>query len=112
MDMDSYLFSTDPTSPFSAEELNSRYYGRIIQHVRDLGFHAFEFVIFRCAYGDDDIWSRFLAKMQDDVYKTVRKVGFEDVFRKFLVWTIIEDRETLHGASKDEVRDRFSEWRH
>ncbi|OIW34837.1 hypothetical protein CONLIGDRAFT_639172 [Coniochaeta ligniaria NRRL 30616] len=50
------------------------------------GFHEWGFVIYRCVYGDDEAWQRYMKY-------------FEDVI------------EALDGASIDAVREKFVAWR-
>ncbi|KAI8717155.1 hypothetical protein NCS52_00790300 [Fusarium sp. LHS14.1] len=63
----------------------------IIQHLQDDGFQSWGFVVYRCAYANETQWASYL---------------------EFLKEAVREDLETkdLDGASKQHVRERFSDW--
>jgi hypothetical protein len=80
------------------------------ERVRDLNtfydLKKWGWVIYRCTYGDDNAWSRFIdrlnrhkdAVLRDD-YQTPDLIGS-------YAWNVQED-PALDGATKDEVRRRF-----
>lgn len=84
------------------------------QRIRDLqsfyGLEKWGFIIYRCTYGDDDAWTQFMSRLDQhrdrilrDHYRTPDLVDSYD-------WDVQHD-PTLHGATKDEVRRRFKQWR-
>ncbi|CAK7229782.1 hypothetical protein SCUCBS95973_007344 [Sporothrix curviconia] len=57
------------------------------------------FVLFRCVYGDDDAWARFLDTMKQRVHAHVqRDADASQAFTRYvepaLAWTVIEDETT------------------
>ncbi|TQN71152.1 hypothetical protein CSHISOI_04341, partial [Colletotrichum shisoi] len=63
------------------------------------GYHRWGFVVYRCAYGDDDLWNRYMEQLKKNVHNEL-----------YLDWIIIEDRDTLENASKTAVRKHFNGW--
>lgn len=84
--------------------------GYTIQGMRQTGFHEWGFVIYRCAYGDDDLWDRYIAALKADVYEGLDHNG-RGSLEPFVRWTVVQDREALDGAPKALVRGRFAAWR-
>jgi hypothetical protein len=68
------------------------------------------FVIFRGTYDNDAEWNTFIALLEQSVVRGLQFAKLEDKLRPDLEWTIIEDRASLEGASKDTVRARFLVW--
>ena len=60
------------------------------------------FVIYRCTYGDDARWARFMDILNARVRQSLEFEGALDLMNS-LDWTVQED-PTLQDASKDEVR--------
>jgi len=69
------------------------------------------FVIYRCAYNDDQAWSCFKQTLEAQTQKTIafRKDTAEAI--NSLKWTFVENRASLEGASKDRLRKRFRQAR-
>lgn len=82
----------------------------VIRDMQETGFQRWGFVIYRCAYAKNAQWESYLEFIKASVQEELEFDGLYTLLWKYLDWTIIEDRETLDGASKQEVRERFSEW--
>ena len=88
------------------------------------GYPKWGFVIYRGTYADDSLWLKALALLKSNAYELLRSFdidvklnhpdnstpGCEELLGPDLQWTVIEDRATLDGATKDAVRARFREW--
>lgn len=74
------------------------------------GYHKWGFVICRCTYDNDALWEAFVTMLKTSAAAYLRKWEQEDLLGPDLQWTIIEDRATLDGASKETVRQHFLEW--
>jgi hypothetical protein len=67
------------------------------------------FVLFRCTYGSQEKWDKFVALLKEDAHDFFEWRDMEHVYDN-LAWTIIEDAETLDGAGIVETSRRFREW--
>ncbi|EEP75912.1 predicted protein [Uncinocarpus reesii 1704] len=67
------------------------------------------FLIYRCTYDDDTAWATFLSLLEERAHDNLKREGDLDLKEK-LVWTVIEDKEKLDGASVDKVGDMFLNW--
>lgn len=82
---------------------------RITDLMQFYGLQKWGFVIYRCTYGDNDAWDRFMTHMNARKDAVVRDFyGDEDLAQR-LDWSVQQD-VSLEGASKDEVRTRFRRW--
>jgi hypothetical protein len=83
--------------------------------MRDLnncyGLQKWGWVVYRCTYGDDPAWHRFIEMLIEDhtEYLTDEFVHAEDLIPSY-DWVVQED-PSLEGATKDEVRRRFRQFR-
>lgn len=64
----------------------------------------FGYVVYRCTYGDDAAWARFMEILTEHV-----KYGLEDEKRgqevkTHFAWTVMDSEETFDGAAKAYVR--------
>ncbi|KAF2717375.1 hypothetical protein K431DRAFT_197957, partial [Polychaeton citri CBS 116435] len=73
---------------------------------KHLGHRHWGFIIYRCTYGDQDTWSRFMVTLHDSVRKGLAHYSTEELTDS-LNCSVREDASTLDGASKDLVRQRF-----
>lgn len=73
------------------------------------GYHRWGFVIYRCAYGDDDLWNRYLAQFKKNLHNELVDGRRAELLEKYLDWVVVEDPK-LDGAPKAEVRKRFRRW--
>lgn len=64
------------------------------------------FVLFRCTYGSQEKWDKFVALLKADAHDFFEWRDMEHVYDS-LAWTIIEDAETLDGAGIVETSRRF-----
>jgi hypothetical protein len=58
------------------------------------------FVLIRCTYHSQEAWEKFLRLAKQDAYDYFEQRGMEesDVYIS-MVWTVIEDANTLDGAN-------------
>ena len=73
-------------------------------------FYTCGFVIYRCAYSDDDLWSRMIEKIRTETLERLDKCGRAELLGPLISWTVIEDREALDNASIKKVQERFLKW--
>ncbi|KAF9878879.1 hypothetical protein CkaCkLH20_03779 [Colletotrichum karsti] len=73
-------------------------------------YHRWGYVVYRGAYGDDELWNRYLAQLKQNVQEELERYGRAELLGPYLDWTVVEDRRNLDGASKDHVRRRFRRW--
>ena len=66
-------------------------------------------VIYRCTYGDDVAWARFRSLMERQSQMSLADSDTPEIADS-LEWTFAEDRNSLDGTSKDQLRDRFLPW--
>ncbi|KAH6706369.1 hypothetical protein BKA61DRAFT_138235 [Leptodontidium sp. MPI-SDFR-AT-0119] len=66
-------------------------------------------VIYRCTYDDDEGWNRFKRFIIQQSQANIVESDTPEL-ADGLEWTFIEDRATLDGASKDQLRSRFKQW--
>jgi hypothetical protein len=92
--------------------------GRLCRSLRDTDFHEWGFVIYRGVYGDDEAWNSFIQCFRDNVHldlarpkRDAEAVERGAILEQYAQWTVIEDSETLDGASRDDIRQRFLAWR-
>ncbi|KAI1376398.1 hypothetical protein F4677DRAFT_90826 [Hypoxylon crocopeplum] len=85
--------------------------GTTARVMRDTGFEVWGFLIYRCTYSDDDAWNRYVTCLKEDVHEDLDYLGRDYLMEQYAQWTVIEDKEALDGASKQQVRERFAEWR-
>lgn len=69
------------------------------------------FVICRCTYGSQAKWDKFLALAKQEAHESLKDWGTGDlsVYDK-MDWTVIEDAETLDGASILDTTRKFKAW--
>ncbi|KAK6213695.1 hypothetical protein QIS74_09697 [Colletotrichum tabaci] len=74
------------------------------------GYHRWGFVVYRCAYGDDDLWDRYITQLKKNVHDELVHARRAELLEQYLDWVIIEDCDTLDNASKTDVRRHFNGW--
>ena len=62
----------------------------------------FRFILYRCAYNDDEKWSRFMLHLNIHTRTRLKEAGVGELFEK-LDWNIQESLE-LDGANDAAVR--------
>lgn len=80
-------------------------------HMQMTGFFHWGFVIYRCDYSDDGLFDRFIAYLREQAERYHRDCRQDRTTGLYLRWTIVQGREALEGATRDQVRRRFVEWR-
>lgn len=80
-------------------------------HMQMTGFFHWGFAIYRCDYSDDALFDRFIAYLQEQAERHHRDCQQDRTTGLYIRWDIIQDRGALDGATKDQVRQRFVEWR-
>ncbi|KAI1742855.1 hypothetical protein F4680DRAFT_411894 [Xylaria scruposa] len=79
--------------------------------MRKTGFETWGFLIYRCTYGDNEAWNRYMEAFKERVHHELEYHGRDWLLEQYAQWTVVEDEETLNGASKQQVRERFVQWR-
>ncbi|TLD20779.1 hypothetical protein PspLS_08663 [Pyricularia sp. CBS 133598] len=74
------------------------------------GYYHWGFVIYRCTYDDDALWSEFISLLKIQARAELESKWSLNALERHLRWTIIEDRATLDGATEEEVRQHFRLW--
>ncbi|KAH7041225.1 uncharacterized protein B0I36DRAFT_358413 [Microdochium trichocladiopsis] len=85
--------------------------GRHGERMRDAKFWTIGLVVYRCDYSDDALWERYLANLRKEADEWFKRHKQDRTTALYYKWTIFEDREALHGASKLLVRDKHAAWR-
>lgn len=80
-------------------------------HMQMTSFFHWGFVIYRCDYSDDALFEKFIDYLREQAERYHRRCHQDRTTGLYLRWTIMQDRETLDGTTKDQVRQRFVEWR-
>lgn len=88
--------------------------GHTIRGMKISSFPKFGFVIYRCTYSDDAVWTELLSLIKKEAQAHIKELIKElgpgrDWLGTHLEWTIVED-PTLDGASQEEVNARFDKW--
>jgi hypothetical protein len=104
----SYPLSSVPT--LQLHNLATEPLGRITFNLQRTGFHKWGFVVYRCAYGNDNLWQRYVDKMKEKAILALDESGRKGLLKQYMDLTIIEDEQTLGNVSKDDVRIRFTDW--
>ncbi|KAK3327085.1 hypothetical protein B0T19DRAFT_152035 [Cercophora scortea] len=73
-------------------------------------FHHWGFVIYRCAYGDDAPWGRYLEYMKATTLRVLDRRHRRRLLEQYLEWTVIDNRKKLDGASKADAKKLFRNW--
>ncbi|KPM46252.1 hypothetical protein AK830_g248 [Neonectria ditissima] len=83
---------------------------RIIRDIQETGFQHWGFVIYRCAYASNLQWESYLEFFKARLKQDLEHLELDTLPWQYLEWTIIEDPASLDGATKQNVRDHFSNW--
>ncbi|KAF5542976.1 hypothetical protein FMEXI_7211 [Fusarium mexicanum] len=73
--------------------------------MRETGFHQWGFVIYRAAYGDDDLWNRYLAALKENIRENLQRNKCLDLLDQYAHWEVFDGRN-----GKSDVRRRFAAW--
>ncbi|OIW33190.1 hypothetical protein CONLIGDRAFT_711122 [Coniochaeta ligniaria NRRL 30616] len=90
-------------------ELSTREATAIRNSVDKYKLKQWGFVIFRCTYKSQEKWDQFISLMKEHASDYFEWRDMEDLYAS-MVWTIIEDAETLEGASLATTAQKFVEW--
>lgn len=82
----------------------------IIRSIQKTGFRKWGFRIYRFTYDDEDAWSHYLRNLETELSKGLQGTGSDYMLTPYHEWDIVEDRDSLDGAAKAEVRTRFRRW--
>jgi hypothetical protein len=77
--------------------------------LRKMKHDKWGWVIYRCTYGDNEAWTRF-KKIINQHSREIIADGDTPEAGDSLEWTFVEDRGTLDGASREQLRARFKAW--
>ncbi|KAJ4385384.1 hypothetical protein N0V93_009811 [Gnomoniopsis smithogilvyi] len=69
------------------------------------------FPIYRCDYSDDALFDRFHAVLRRHANEYAQRNRQDRTTALYLTWTVNQDREALGGATKEQIRTQFTEWR-
>jgi 3-phenylpropionate/cinnamic acid dioxygenase small subunit len=61
------------------------------------------FITYRCTYGDDEKWDKFMDFLKARVKFCLEDDGAVDMYDR-LDWIVIENKETLDGADPKQVK--------
>ncbi|KAK7999645.1 hypothetical protein PG990_012245 [Apiospora arundinis] len=110
----SVFMSTSNTRQQSSELSNKSNWdgpkGAICREMHEAGFEEWGFVIYRCTYGDDEAWNRYMKYFKAAIHDILVSSKYE-FLEAYARWTVVEDEADLQAASKLLVRQRFVEWR-
>ncbi|KAK3681408.1 hypothetical protein B0T22DRAFT_473349 [Podospora appendiculata] len=98
----------DETSPLQLYLMSGM--DNIPRSMTQTRFYHWGFVIYRCAYGDDALWGRYLEYMKTSVSKTLERRQRRGLLEQYLEWTVMDNRKRLEGASKADVKKLFHNW--
>ncbi|KAF5720606.1 hypothetical protein FMUND_4094 [Fusarium mundagurra] len=76
--------------------------------MRETGFHQWGFVIYRAAYGDDDLWDRYLAALKENIRENLQRNKCHDLLDQYAHLEVINTEDGRNG--KSDVRRRFAAW--
>lgn len=91
-------------------ELPRESLGHMIQVMQITGFHRWGFLVYRCTYSDDDAWQRYMQHFHECVRAGLEYYGRDVLLFKYLELIVVDERDTLDGATKSQVREKFRQW--
>ncbi|PGH05805.1 hypothetical protein GX51_02778 [Blastomyces parvus] len=96
------LASSSISTPSHAESIRDS--------LRDFKHDKWGWVIYRCTYGDDKAWAQFQQIVTERSRKRLAEPDVPAEVANSVEWTFVSDPTTLDGASRDQLRARFSAW--
>ncbi|KAI7203894.1 hypothetical protein KC316_g962 [Hortaea werneckii] len=84
-------------------------YGNILDGLSSSKEEKWGFVIYRCTYRDNQDWERFKAIVHRRTQEDMADSDVPEIANS-LEWTFVDDRDSLEGASKDNLRARHKAW--
>lgn len=85
-------------------------YQRTCLNMISTGIHKWGFVVYRCTYGDDELWDRYLTQLKRFCHNDLVENRRAELLEQYLDWVVIEDRAMLDNASRSDVRKHFNQW--
>jgi hypothetical protein len=67
--------------------------------------------IYRTTYASDSDWDRFMQTFHKTLAETFIKAHGNDKHMKYMQWRVVSDRARFDGATIEELRKHFLEWR-
>ncbi|KAF1847646.1 uncharacterized protein K460DRAFT_414353 [Cucurbitaria berberidis CBS 394.84] len=86
-----------------------KFTGKIRETIKDRKHKKWGLLVYRCDYASNDTWTKFLAAINQEMQRGLDIVQGEDL-KDTLEMTPKEDKNTLDGATVDQVRDIFKAW--
>lgn len=84
--------------------------GHIIFGMQATDHQEWGLLIYRTAYGSQDLWEGYMARFRARVDRSLAIYNQQETLGQALKWTVIENQETLKDVGKAEVREQFREW--
>lgn len=94
-------------TPWSSTHLNAA--DRIERHLAHDKHTKWGFVIYRCTYESDSDWTEALSRLRESTESRLEFYNGMDMLENML-FTIIEDQQTLDQASTSTIREHFKQW--
>ncbi|KAF9879532.1 hypothetical protein CkaCkLH20_03075 [Colletotrichum karsti] len=85
-------------------------FDRTCANMRDLNYHTWGFVVYRCTYDDEELWARYLKQLKDFAHEYLVENRRAELLGQYLDFHVIEDRATLENASRQDLRRHFNQW--
>ncbi|KAK4505308.1 hypothetical protein PRZ48_003271 [Zasmidium cellare] len=70
----------------------------------------FGFVVWRCSYANDADWARFMERLTKHVHTQIDADPLGHKIKDHFAWDIMDNKEDLDGATKEQVRKKQNEW--
>jgi len=70
------------------------------------------FVVYRTTYNNDADWERAMEAIRENLEKgvTLEDPEMEQMFRQRMDWKFVDDKASLNGATRADLRERFLRW--
>ncbi|WQF79052.1 hypothetical protein CDEST_04066 [Colletotrichum destructivum] len=78
-------------------------YQRTCLSMISTGIHKWGFVVYRCTYGDDELWNRYLTRLKRFCHDDLVENRRAELLEQNLDWVVIEDRVMLDNASRSDM---------
>lgn len=98
-----------------AQDRDLQYWSETVEteRIRDMlnyyGLTKWGFIIYRCTYGDDGAWDRFMHRLNAHKDDALIDKYDDKYLAHHLDWNVQQD-PSLDRATKDQVRERFRTW--
>jgi hypothetical protein len=79
----------------------------IAESLEKLKLKHWGFVVYRCTYGSQEKWDKFIALAKQEAYNWLKRWGEDLALYDKMELTVIEDAETLDGASILDTTRKF-----